>query len=125
MMLRLLAVTAVCGLSMTHAFADAAKVEKVTFTNHLENTKKVWTTSAPHVKAGKVEMTLTNTLDDPHGFTLVTTSADGKTQTTVVEPLIVNAHETKTVTLDVKEGSYDFKCQMHPAHVGGHLVVIK
>jgi nitrosocyanin len=97
--------------------AAKAPVDSLTFTNKLVDGKKTWTPGEGKVKAGDaVELTLVNTLPEPHGFAI-----KGLT-----EDLVVNANETKTVSIPadkVKAGAYDIKCQLHPAHVGAKLVV--
>lgn len=92
-----------------------AKVDKVTFTNKLVDGKKTWLPAEATAKAGdKLEITLINTLAEPHGF-----SAPGLTQ-----DIVVNANETKVVTVEkTKKGTYAFKCQLHPAHVGGKVTI--
>ena len=51
------------------ATSALAATDKITFTNKIENGKKVWEPNTASVKAGdKVEITLVNTLADPHGF---------------------------------------------------------
>ncbi len=96
--------------------AVAPKLEKLSFTNKMIDGKKVWVPSEGKVAAGTmVEITLVNTLADPHGFT-----APGFT----TEPVIVGGNETKVITVQAKDkGDYKFSCQMHPAHVGGTITV--
>ncbi len=99
------------------AAAPAADVQKVTMTIQLVNGKKVWLPANVDVKAGsQVELTLINTLADPHGF-----NAPGFT----TEPIVVNGNETKTVTVTAPKtpGKVKFSCQLHPAHVGGDITV--
>lgn len=113
--------TAFLALFSVSAFgADAPKaaapVQKVTFTNKLIDGKKTWIPNDAKVPAGStLEITLVNTLDDPHGFT-----APGLT----AEPVVVGGKETKTVTVQAtNKGDFKFSCQMHPAHVGGQIEV--
>jgi plastocyanin len=110
--MRILAIVAASFL-MVAAPSFAAGPAKVTITNKLVDGKKTWTPVESKVPAGKVELDLVNTLNEPHGFT-----APGLT-----EDIVVNAHETKKVTVDAKKGTYKFHCQLHPAHVGGDIVV--
>lgn len=90
-------------------------VEKITFVNKLIDGKKTWTPTEQAVKGeGKIEITLINELEDPHGF-----SIPGLT-----DAMIIKGKETKTFTVTApKSGEYKFHCQMHPAHVGGILTV--
>ena len=97
--------------------APPSVVQKVTLTNKLVDGKKTWLPADVSVQHGaKVELTLINTLADPHGFT-----APGLTS----EPIVVQGNETKTVTLTApgKPGTVKFSCQLHPAHVGGSITV--
>jgi len=101
----------------TSASATApAAVQKLTFTNKLVGGKKTWLPAAAKVKAGtKLEITLTNELKDPHGF---------RVNGLVQAPVVVKGGETQTVMIDApKAGTYQFDCQLHPAHVGGQIIV--
>jgi hypothetical protein len=93
----------------------ASDIEKIEFVNVLVGDKKVWQPSDAKLAQGKkYEIVLKNTLAEPHGF-----EAPGLT-----EPLVVLANETKTVIVSpTKAGVFPFKCQLHPAHVGGTLTV--
>lgn len=97
------------------AVAATQIVEQVTVTNKLIDGKKTWVPSEVKVHPGaKVELTLVNTLPDPHGF-----NAAG-----MADKVVVGANETKTVTFTAgKAGETKFNCQLHPAHVGGKIVV--
>ena len=93
----------------------AAAAQKITFTNKLVGDKKTWLPEGAKVSAGKpLEITLVNTLADPHGF-----SAPGLT-----DAFVVKGNETKTITVAApKAGTYKFLCQLHPKHVGGSIEV--
>ena len=97
------------------ATSALAATDKITFTNKIENGKKVWEPSTASVKAGdKVEITLINTLADPHGFEIKDLG----------QKVVVGPKETKTLTFDAtKAGTFKFNCQLHPAHVGGEITV--
>ena len=106
----------IVGLLLMSASAHAAEpVEKITFTNKLIDGKKTWIPTEVTIKGGsKVEITLVNELEDPHGF-----SIPG-----VTDPLVIKGKETTSVTVPApKAGEYKFLCQMHPAHVGGKIIV--
>lgn len=92
-----------------------SEVEKIEFTNVLVGDKKVWQPSDVKLKHGrKYEVILKNTLAEPHGF-----EVPGLT-----EPMVVLANESKTIFISpAKAGVFPFKCQLHPAHVGGTLTV--
>ena len=94
--------------------AAQPQIQKLTFTNKLVDGKKTWLPADSKLKwQGKIEVTLINELDEPHGF-----AAAG-----LLEPVVVGAKETKTVSADAKKGDYRFHCQLHPAHVGGTIKV--
>ena len=90
-------------------------VKNVTFTNRLVDGKKTWLPATAKFKAGqKVEIKLVNTLSEPHGF-----SMPG-----LIEDIIVNSGETKSINFTPKNaGTFPFKCQLHPAHVGGSITI--
>ncbi len=80
---------------------------------------KVWTPGTLVVKKGtNVKLTLINKVaSDPnqHGFAI---TAYGITE-------VVTRGEPKTVEFKAdKEGIFPIICQLHPAHVGGELVVL-
>ena len=106
----------VISLVLLSASAQAADpVEKITFTNKLIDGKKTWTPTELTVKGGgKLEITLVNELEEPHGF-----SIPGLT-----DAIVIKGKETTTLTVNApKSGDYKFLCQLHPAHVGGKIIV--
>jgi plastocyanin len=105
----------IMAVALVAAGAQAETVEKVTFTNKVVDGKKTWTPTEQAVKGGgKIELTLVNELDDPHGVSI----------TGVTEDLVVKGKETKVVTVAApKPGEYKVRCQMHPPHVGATLTV--
>lgn len=97
-------------------FAGTAQAETITLTNKIVDGKKTWVPADVKVKAGeKVELTLVNTLPDPHGF-----NAPG-----MAKDVVVNGNETKTVsfTAPKEAGTVKYTCHLHPAHVGGNIIV--
>ncbi len=94
---------------------DRAEVQKVTVTNKLVDGKKTWLPSEINVKAGqKVELELVNTLPEPHGFNLPG----------LAENIVVGGKATQVVSFTPsKKEKIKFSCQLHPAHVGGHINV--
>ncbi len=94
---------------------SAFAAQELTFTNKEVNGAKVWEPSITTLKAGEdVEIKLVNTLKDVHGF-----EVPGLT-----EKIAVPANETKILTVKApKAGDYEFKCHMHPKHVGGHVTI--
>ena len=102
-------------ISITSAPLAEAATDMITLTNKLENGKKVWQPATATVKAGdKVEITLVNTLADPHGFEIKEFG----------QKVVLGPKETKTISFDAtKSGTFKFDCQLHPAHIGGELIV--
>ena len=90
-------------------------VKNATFTNKLIDGKKTWLPTTYTFKVGQdVALKLVNTLADPHGF-----SAPGLT-----EDIVVLGGQTKTINFSPKKaGVYPYKCQLHPAHVGGTIII--
>ena len=103
--------------SKTSAKAEAKKeqAQHITVTNKLVDGKKTWLPADINVKVGqKVELELVNTLPDPHGF-----NVPGLAENIVVSG---NAKQIVSFTPTKKE-KIKFNCQLHPAHVGGHVNV--
>jgi hypothetical protein len=94
---------------------DKIEVQKITVTNKLVDGKKTWLPSEINVKAGqKVELELMNTLAEPHGF-----NVPG-----LAENIVVGGKATQVVYFTPsKKEKIKFSCQLHPAHVGGHINV--
>jgi plastocyanin len=79
---------------------------------------KIWLPSVIAVEQGdKVKLTLKNLVpgaDNKHGFTIPAYN--------ITE--VVTRDEPKTVTFVAdKAGVYPYSCQLHPAHIGGSLIV--
>jgi nitrosocyanin len=79
---------------------------------------KIWLPSVIAVEQGdKVKLTLKNLVpgaDNKHGFTIPAYN--------ITE--VVTRDEPKTVTFVAdKAGVYQYSCQLHPAHIGGSLIV--
>jgi heme/copper-type cytochrome/quinol oxidase subunit 2 len=123
---RILGVLALCGLIAALAgpvFAQgaAAASNEQTFTVVAEqiNKSKFWFPSNIMVQQGdKVKLILKNEIegaDVTHGFTL---PAYGITE-------VVTRGVPKTVTFTAdKPGIFHYWCQLHPAHIGGELLVV-
>jgi len=97
---------------------DAGAVN-LTIVNMEYEGSKVWVPSTIVAKKGaKVTLKLINNVKaDPnqHGFAIPAYN--------IAE--VVNRGEPKTVEFTAsKEGVFPFICQLHPAHVGGQLVVL-
>ena len=79
---------------------------------------KIWLPSVIAVEQGdKVKLTLKNLVpgaDNKHGFTIPAYN--------ITE--VVTRDEPKTITFVAdKAGVYPYSCQLHPAHIGGSLIV--
>ena len=115
---------ALCGLigaAVAPARAQDADSNEKTFTIVAEqiNKTKFWFPSNIMVNHGdKVKLVLKNDVegaDNAHGFTI---PAYGITE-------VVTRGVPKTVTFTAdKAGIFPYSCQLHPAHVGGELLVI-
>lgn len=121
-LLAVLATLALAGPLRAVAFAaDAAAPADVTQTvvSVEVDGAKFWLPSTIVAKKGQtVRLTLSNKVPGEatqHGFTI---PAYGVTE-------VVTRGEDKTVTFKAdKEGIFPMFCQLHPAHVGGQLVVL-
>ena len=103
-------------LMLSTGLAAADEPKKFTLINVLLDGTKIWLPSSIMVQQGdEVELTLSNTLDEPHGFEL---KAFGIEQ--VVQP---KAQMTVKFTA-AKAGAYSYICQMHPPHLGGQILVL-
>ena len=79
---------------------------------------KIWLPSVIAVEQGdKVKLTLKNLVpgaDNKHGFTIPAYN--------ITE--VVTRDEPKTITFVAdKSGVFPYSCQLHPAHIGGSLIV--
>src|SRR5262245_36625201 len=119
---RILLSTLLAGWLTLSALAGRAAAEDMTFTivNVEYQGSKLWLPATLVVKKGtKVTLKIMNNVPaDPaqHGFAIPAYN--------IAE--IVNRGETKTVTFVAeKAGVFPTICQLHPAHVGGELVVLE
>jgi heme/copper-type cytochrome/quinol oxidase subunit 2 len=123
---RILGALVLCGLLAAMARpamaqGSGADSNQRTFTMVAEqvNKSKFWFPSVIMVNQGdKVKLVLKNEIegaDITHGFTL---PAFGVTE-------VVTRGVPKTVTFTAdKAGIFNYWCQLHPAHIGGELLVI-
>jgi len=101
-----------------------AKETTVTFHNRLIDGAKVWVPEPVNIKIKKgsvVKVELINHLDDAHGFHL-----PQFTDPLVVPGKLSNQDSPKILfsfEANQKPGTYEFRCHMHPAHVGGSLQI--
>jgi plastocyanin len=111
----------VAGAASSWAAEEASQPAEKTFTIVAEqiNKSKFWFPSNIMVNQGdKVKLVLKNDIegaDNTHGFTI---PAYGITE-------VVTRGVPKTVTFTAdKAGIFPYNCQLHPAHIGGELLVI-
>lgn len=97
------------------AGAPTAKAQVLKFEAKEENGKKIWLPLTSTAKVGEpVTLEIHNSLTAPHGFKI-----DG-----YVEPQVIGANETKTVTFTpAKKGALKVECHLHPPHVGATINV--
>lgn len=120
-MTKIVAVFAVCGLIAAAALPAMAQDNQQTFTIVAEQIgkSKFWIPSNIMVNRGdKVKLVLKNEIegaDITHGFNL-----PGYNITVIVTR---GVPKTVNFTAD-KPGIFRYNCQLHPAHIGGELLVI-
>jgi nitrosocyanin len=117
-MLRLGCVVLIGGLALAGARGAAQAAPTAgTFTmvNVLASDAKVWLPSTIVVHSGEqITLILDNKLDEAHGFAI-----DEYGIQVVVQP-----KSTQKVTFTAKPGVSRFYCQLHPAHIGGQVIVL-
>jgi len=97
--------------------ATAAEPKKFTLINVVLEGVKIWLPSSVIVHQGdEVALTLINKLDEPHGFQIADVGI-----LEVVSP----KGQTIVKFTAAKSGVHRFGCQMHPAHIGGTLLVVE
>ena len=103
-------------LAGAHGPAQAAPTPRAfTMVNVLASSAKIWLPSAVVVHRGEqITLTLDNKLDEAHGFAI-----DEYGVQVVVQP-----KSTQKITFTAKPGVSRFYCQLHPAHVGGQVIVL-
>ena len=106
------------GLTSPPPAADAPGTRSFTMVSIEADDAKIWLPSVIAVEQGdKVTLTLKNLVpgaDNKHGFTI-----PGYNVTEVV-----TRDEPKTITFVAdKAGVFPYSCQLHPAHIGGSLIV--
>jgi len=116
--LRLGCVVLIGGLALAGARGTvqaAPMAGTFTMVNVLASDAKVWLPSTIVVHSGEqITLVLDNKLDEAHGFAI-----DEYGVQVVVQP-----KSTQKVTFTAKPGVSRFYCQLHPAHIGGQVVVL-
>ena len=103
-------------LALLFSLPLQAEVRKITLVNYEIEGIKQW---VPGNIAGyeeeDLEITLINKAKAPHGFMIPSHDVT----------VVVKKGEKKTVKVKLKkEGIYPMKCHLHPAHIGGQLIVL-
>ena len=98
------------------SYQSHAQTRKITLVNYESSGMKQW---IPGVIAGfkgeELEIKLINKAKGDHGFMIPSHK--------VME--VVKADKSKVVKIKLNEaGIFQLKCQLHPAHVGGQLIVL-
>ena len=103
-------------LALLVSFNAQAGVRKITLVNYeIEGTKQWVPGTIAGYEEEELEITLINKAKAPHGFMI---PSHGVTE-------VVKKGEKKTITVKLKkEGIYTMKCHLHPAHIGGQLIVL-
>ena len=93
-----------------------AEVRKITLVNYeIEGTKQWVPGTIAGYEEEELEITLINKAKGPHGFMIPSHE--------VTE--VVKKGEKKTIKVKLKkEGIYPMKCHLHPAHIGGQLIIL-
>ena len=96
----------------------------IVFENKMVGDKKTWIPQDKNLTFGRgeiVKISLKNQLDGAHGFFI-----KGMTDPILVPGKIAGGIVPQldfAVKVSELPGTYEFKCHMHPAHVGGRFVV--
>lgn len=98
------------------SFSALSDVRKITLVNYEIDGMKQW---IPGNIAGyeeeELEITLINKAKAPHGFMIPSHDVT----------VVVKKGEKKTIKVKLKkEGIYPMKCHLHPAHIGGQLIIL-
>ncbi len=101
---------------MIASFSALSEVRKITLVNYeIDGTKQWIPGNIAGYEEEELEITLINKAKGPHGFMIP--SHD------VTE--VVKKGEKKTFKVKLKkEGIYPMKCHLHPAHIGGQLIIL-
>lgn len=104
-------------LALVLSASSYAETRKITLVNYETDGVKQWLPGTIMGKKGDdIEITLINNVPSGvHGFHI----PDFKVRTEVKKG------EKKVVTFKAdKEGLFEMKCHMHPAHVGGQILIL-
>ena len=103
-------------LALMFSLPLQAEVRKITLVNYeIEGTKQWVPGTIAGYEEEELEITLINKAKGPHGFMI---PSHGITE-------VVKKGEKKTISVKLKkEGIYPMKCHLHPAHIGGQLIIL-
>jgi nitrosocyanin len=104
-------------LCLVFSFSVFAEKRSITLVNYETNGVKQWLPGTIIAKKGdEIELTLINNAPSGvHGFFIPDFN--------VRKEILKGKKETITFKAD-KEGLFTMKCHMHPAHVGGQLLIL-
>ena len=115
---RVLGVGATVGaalVSVHPAAQTASPARTVTLVNVEASGAKIWLPSSVAARPGEqVTLKLENKLDAVHGFSIDEYGIH----------VVVPATGMQEVTFTAKRGASRFYCQLHPAHIGGDVIVL-
>ena len=102
-------------MPVSRTYAEEAR--KFTLINVALDGAKIWLPSTLVVPTGeRVELTLINKLDEPHGFKIAAFDIEEVVQpkgTTIVQFPAIRA------------GAFAYICHLHPPHIGGQILVLE
>ena len=103
-------------LALLFSLPLQAEVRKITLVNYeIEGTKQWVPGTIAGLEDEDLEITLINNAKAPHGFMIPSHE--------ITE--VVKNGEKKVVKVKLKKkGIYPMKCHLHPAHIGGQLIIL-
>jgi plastocyanin len=111
------AVSALIMLGMHMGRAHAEDARKFTLINVALDGTKIWLPSTVVVPSGaRVELTLINKLDEPHGFKIAAFDVEE-----VVQPKATTIVQFSAS----RAGAFAYMCHIHPPHIGGQILVLE
>ena len=104
-------------LILVTSLAALSDVRKITLVNYeIEGTKQWIPGNIAGYEDEELEITLINKAKGPHGFMIPSHN--------VTE--VVKKGEKKLIKVKLqKKGIYPMKCHLHPAHIGGQLIILE
>ena len=116
--LRVVGIGAIVGVTLVSAHTraqTAPMVHTITLVNVEASGAKIWLPSSIVAHPGeRVTLKLDNKLGAVHGFSIDDYGIH----------VLVPGAGTQEVTFTAKKGASRFYCHLHPAHIGGDLIVL-